>query len=137
MTPAQLAALHAQCFDTPRPWSAAEFESLLPSSFLLTTENGFLLGRVVADEAELLTIAVAPQARRKGTGRQLVDAFITESQARGATTAFLEVAADNHSALALYCGVGFAQAGRRKGYYTQSNGSKIDALVMTYAFTSL
>ena len=66
MTPEDLAALHARCFDSPRPWSADEIASLLAGrgTFLLEAPHGFLMGRAIAGEAELLTVAVDPQARR-------------------------------------------------------------------------
>lgn len=137
MTPAALAALHATCFTTPRPWSETEFASLLsdPLVFLLTEPQGLLLGRAVAGEAELLTLAVDPAARRQGIGARLVQGFLAAAQARGAETAFLEVAADNAAALALYAGSGFAEAGRRKSYYTRPDGTRIDAVVMLRKLT--
>ena len=132
MTPAAMAALHARCFTTPRPWTAAEFAALLaePPVFATLAETGFALGRVVADEAELLTIAVAPEARRQGEGRALLDGFLRTALARGAETAFLEVAADNAAALALYRRSGFSEAGRRRGYYHSPGNPPVDALVM-------
>ena len=132
MTPAAMAALHARCFTTPRPWTAAEFAALLaePPVFATLAETGFALGRVVANEAELLTIAVAPEARRQGEGRALLDGFLRTARARGAETAFLEVAADNAAALALYRWSGFAEAGRRRGYYHSPGNPPVDALVM-------
>lgn len=135
MTPEALAALHGRCFTTPRPWSAGEFASLvsLPGSFLLTRPLAFLLGRAVAGEAELLTLAVAPEARRQGTARALVEDFAAEARARGAQTAFLEVAADNLPARALYAAAGWAEAGRRRGYYTPPGATPVDALVLRRA----
>ncbi|WP_212525021.1 GNAT family N-acetyltransferase [Actibacterium sp. MT2.3-13A] len=135
MTPEALAALHAGAFTTPRPWRAGEFETLLasPGVFVLGDAAGFVLGRVIADEAELLTIAVAPEARRQGKGRALVARFETEARARGAEDAFLEVAADNAPARALYHAAGYALAGRRKGYYHAPDGARIDALVLRKA----
>lgn len=129
MTPDQLAAIHAQCFDAaPRPWSAVEFADLLssPHVFLLTRPDGFLLGRVVADEAELLTLAVASAARRQGQARHLTAEFTATSHDRGAATAFLEVAADNAPARALYAALGWDAAGIRRGYYRAG----LDAVVM-------
>jgi ribosomal-protein-alanine N-acetyltransferase len=126
--PAALAALHAAAFRHPRPWTAAEFAAVLagPGAFLLTDGGGFLIGRAVADAAEILTLAVPAAARRRGTGRRLVAAFEAEARARGAVRAFLEVAADNAPALALYRGAGWQEAGRRRGYYTPG----IDALLL-------
>ncbi len=137
MTPADLAALHGRVFAVPRPWSATEFADFLarPDCFLLTEPSGFLLGRVVAGEAELLTLAVAPEARRVGHGRRLVDAFLDRSRRLGADSAFLEVAADNLPAIALYQRAGFAVVGRRKAYYACPDGTCADALVMSVGFS--
>lgn len=128
MTPDRLAALHGACFSTPRPWSVGEFAALLdsPHVFLLTRAHGFLMGRVVADEAELLTLAVAPDARRTGIARDLMGEFAATSRGRGATRAFLEVAADNAPAQALYRATGWRESGRRRRYY----GPLLDAIVM-------
>ena len=134
MTPEALAALHARCFTTPRPWAAAAFAGLLadPLVFLLVEgDAGFLLGRAVAGEAELLTIAVAPEARRRGLGRKLVARFLYQARLRAAERAFLEVAADNAAALRLYHAAGFVESGRRRGYYAGPDGQRSDALVLT------
>lgn len=132
MTPAEMAALHAASFTTPRPWSAAEFAGFLadPLCFALTGPGGFLLGRVVAGEAELLTVAVAPDQRRRGTGAALVARFLQEARARGADSAFLEVAAGNDPARALYAAAGFRPAGKRRGYYQRPDGGREDALIL-------
>jgi [ribosomal protein S18]-alanine N-acetyltransferase len=108
MTPADLARLHAACFTMPRPWGAAEFADLLasPLVFLVAEPAGFALGRAVADEAELLTLAVDPSARRQGSGRRLLTKFEAEAASRGATSAFLDVAAGNDAARALYLSAG-------------------------------
>lgn len=133
MTPDALAALHARCFTTPRPWGEAEFAAFLnkPLAFLLVEgDAGFLLGRAVAGEAELLTLAVAPEARRRGLGQRLVSRFLYQARLRGAETAFLEVAADNDPARALYARAGFTEAGRRPSYYHTPDGFAVDALVL-------
>jgi ribosomal-protein-alanine N-acetyltransferase len=130
MTPEALAALHGRCFDAaPRPWDAAEFAALLeaPGTLLVTRAGGFALGRVVGPEAEILTLAVDPAARRRGIATRLVAELEGAATARGAREAFLEVAADNAAARALYTGLGYAQAGLRRDYY----GSGTDALVLT------
>ncbi len=129
MTPDELAALHGVCFTAhPRPWTALEFANLLnnPLNFLLTRPQAFLLGRTVAEEAELLTLAVAPQARRQGLAFALLSEFAATAQARGATEGFLEVASDNAAAMALYSGTGWDIVGCRKGYYAPGT----DAVVM-------
>lgn len=127
-----LAALHAACFTTPRPWSEEEFRELLrsPGVFLLNETHGFLLGRVIAGEAELLTLAVAPKARRKGAGRALVEQFAAEARTRGADSAFLEVSAENAPARALYATTGWTESGRRNGYYRTPEGDRVDAIVL-------
>lgn len=132
MTPEDLAALHDRCFTHPRPWGAAEFSDLIagPGAYLCGDRAGFALGRAIGGEAELLTLAVAPDVRRQGLGRALLAAFEAEARTRAADTAFLEVAADNAPARALYAGAGYDQAGRRPGYYTATDGSRIDALVL-------
>ncbi len=133
MTPADLAALHARCFRTPPPWSAADFATFVadPLAFLLVEgDAGFLLGRAVAGEAELLMLAVAPESRRLGLGRRLVARFVYQAQLRQAQRAFLEVSAENPAAIALYDSAGFRAEGRRRGYYATPQGARIDALVM-------
>lgn len=133
-----MAALHAAAFTTPRPWSRAEIEGILtnPLAFALQEPGGFLIGRVVADEAELLTVAVAAHLRRAGVGRRLVTAFLTEAAHRGAESAFLEVAASNTPAQALYAQCGFQPAGRRRAYYHRPDGSAEDALILVRSLTA-
>jgi ribosomal-protein-alanine N-acetyltransferase len=131
-----LAALHARAFRTPPPWSAADFAGFLaePLAFLLVEgDAGFLLGRAVAGEAELLTLAVSPDARRRGLGRKLVARFLYQARLRGAESVFLEVAADNPAAIALYESAGFQRAGLRRAYYQAPDGTRIDALVFSRA----
>lgn len=132
MTPAALAALHARCFTTPRPFTEDEFAALLaaPGVFLCDAPGGFALGRAAAGEAELLTIAVAPEVRRRGTGRALLDRFEAAAAAAGAVTAFLEVAEVNAAARALYAAGGWRRLGRRRGYYRLPDGAAVDALVL-------
>ena len=126
-TPEALARLHAAAFVSPRPWSAAEFATLLasPHSLLTVAPEGFALARVLAQEAELLTLAVAPGARRRGLGRALLEGCLAQAARRGAGAMFLEVAADNAAARALYARAGFAETGLRRGYYDGT-----DALVL-------
>jgi ribosomal-protein-alanine N-acetyltransferase len=114
---APLAALHAACFE--RGWDAATLSTMLagPGTFAFCHNNGFVVVRTAADEAEILTLAVRPGARGKGLGRALLEAAIDKARALGAATMFLEVGADNPHALALYAGLGFAKVGARKAYY--------------------
>jgi ribosomal-protein-alanine N-acetyltransferase len=132
MTPQDMARLHATCFTTPRPWSADEFATLLaaPATLLALDAQGFALGQIIADEAELLTIATAPAARRRGLGRRLLAEFLAQAQGRGAHAIFLEVAATNAPALALYQSAGFVRAGLRPRYYHAPDGTLTDALIL-------
>lgn len=127
-----MATLHAASFTTPRPWSAAEFAQLLadPICFALIEAQGFLIGRAVAGEAEILTLAVAPAARRSGVGARLVQGFLAKARVGGATSVFLEVSAQNQPAISLYVRAGFVQVGCRKAYYNQPAGGPLDALVL-------
>ncbi len=130
MTPEALAELHARCFAaTPRPWSAAEFADLLaePSTLLVSETHGFALARVIAPEAEILTLAVDPAQRRQGIGRRLVQGLEAAAAARGVRTMFLEVASTNDAACVLYARLGYAQVGRRAGYYAPG----VDALLLS------
>lgn len=137
MTPDALAALHARAFTRLRPWSAAEFTSLLtsPHVFLTAMPHSFALGRVVTDEAELLTIATDPAKQRSGFGAACLAAFETTAHARGATQCFLEVDAENAAAIALYRHSGFAETGRRANYYSLPDGTRTDAILMAKPLT--
>lgn len=133
MTPETLAAAHARAFaGNARAWSAAEFAALLDSPHVFASGNAraFALGRVIADEAELLTLATDPAHRRKGLARAALAAFETEARARGAVRGFLEVADDNAAARALYAVAQWCECARRPGYYPRAGGSVADALIM-------
>ncbi|MEM9576483.1 MAG: GNAT family N-acetyltransferase [Pseudomonadota bacterium] len=134
MTPRQLADLHARAFAPERGWTEDEFISLCSAAHvqLYTVGHGFALVRSVADEAELLTLAVDPDQRRQGVARALMRHWMSDS---AAATAFLEVAADNTAAIALYTNFGFESTGRRKAYYARMNAARVDALLMQTALT--
>ena len=93
--------------------------------------DGALLGwagvMVVADAAEILTVGVVPDARRRGIGTVLLHELLAEARRRGAAEAFLEVRVDNDGARAMYEREGFAEVGRRRGYYDHG---RVDAVVM-------
>ncbi|WGH80049.1 GNAT family N-acetyltransferase [Jannaschia ovalis] len=130
MSAPALARLHARCFTGAARWSEAAFAEALadPRCFFCPEGGdgtGFALGRVIAGEAELLTLAVAPERRRQGTGRALLQGFEAEAMRRAATDAFLEVAADNVAARGLYAAQGWIETGRRRGYF-----AGIDALTL-------
>ncbi len=133
MTPAQMEATHRAAFAQSRGWSAAEFASLLhtPGCFACGDAAAFALVRVTLDEAELLTIATRPDHRRTGRARALMRNWQARAAGIGASRAFLEVAADNAPALALYAACGYATAGVRRGYYARASGPPVDAIVLT------
>ncbi|MFN4057601.1 MAG: GNAT family N-acetyltransferase [Roseinatronobacter sp.] len=138
MTTDDLAALHARCFTTPAPWDAATFAGFLrdPACSLTTrAPHAFVLLRRAADEVEVLTLATDPSARRQGLARHV----LTEALAlqNGASACFLEVAADNAPACALYAALGFEKVGRRRGYYRAPDGRRTDALVLRAALPRL
>lgn len=131
-----LADLHDKAFD--RPWTALEFDDLLksPGVFAVLGEagepaeaRGFILCRSIAGEAEILTIAVDPAARRRGWGAALVEMAAGIAAETRSEAMFLEVEAGNLAAVALYQSTGFVRVGLRKGYYPHPDGAK-DALVM-------
>ncbi len=130
-TPA-LAEIHASAFTSA--WTQSVIGALLAGGFGLVGEGadgplGFILCRTGADEAEILTLAVASDARRQGLGAALVAAALAEAQARGARRMFLEVARTNAAAIALYETAGFRRVGERPGYYADAPGDA-DALVL-------
>ena len=125
-----LADLHARAFD--RAWSVAEIKSMLssPVTFALRAEVGFVMAWVLMGEGEILTLAVAPEARRRGVGEALAAAACVAAASRGASAMRLEVAEDNADARALYAKLGFEETGRRREYYARLGGAKVDAIVM-------
>lgn len=133
--PQVLAALHARCFTQPRPWSAAEFADLLadPQIILIAQPTGFACARLVLDEAELLTICVAPESQNQGLGAALLAALHGAIAARGGKTVFLEVAETNATARQLYLASGYVQAGIRRNYYQNAGKSAVHALVLRRA----
>ncbi|MFT7593807.1 MAG: ribosomal-protein-alanine N-acetyltransferase [Paracoccaceae bacterium] len=135
-TPADMAATHAAAFTQARPWSAAEFTKLLdhPLCFATGDARCFTLVRVVADEAELLTIATHPDHQRQGLARAVMADWQATAQARGAARGFLDVAADNSAAIALYQSSGYEISGQRRGYYRRAGHPAVDALLMSCAF---
>lgn len=130
------AELHGRCFADS--WNARAFTDLLamPGAFglLLCGEGdaplGLILARAAADEAEVVTLAVLPEARRSGLGGRLLDAALATAREAGAASMFLEVAADNTAALALYGRRRFQPVGRRANYY----GQNCDAVVLRRDF---
>lgn len=93
------------------------------------TLQGFVLVRNVADEAEVLTLAVDPSCRGRGLGKALMQQALFQLYGQRCTCLFLEVDASNHAAVSLYKGLGFRKVGERKSYYRSGDGDGT-ALVM-------
>jgi len=124
---AVLAALHAASFGDA--WSATSIRDLFagPGVYAFWDKDGFILARAAGGEAEILTLAVVPLARRQGLGGALVRQAATHAQRLGAAALFLEVAADNEAASRLYAGLGFNPAGVRKAYYAGRDAAVLKA----------
>jgi [ribosomal protein S18]-alanine N-acetyltransferase len=126
---AALAALHAASFN--RGWSEQEFEQLLTDRNVIAdraacgrTNVGFILSRRAADEAEILSVAVAPAWRGRGLARALLDLHLRRLAGFGLRAVFLEVDEENAPARRLYARAGFREVGRRPGYYPPGNAAK-------------
>ncbi|MBO5662643.1 MAG: GNAT family N-acetyltransferase [Pseudomonadota bacterium] len=121
----ELANLHQKCFPH-KPWSADDFADLKKSGCeIIASQNGFIVWRAVADEAELITIGVAPDARRTGIGAAMIGIMEGELKKSGVKSVFLEVAENNAPARKLYEQNGYVQIGVRPKYY-----DGIDAIMM-------
>lgn len=135
-----IAGLHGELF--AEPWDATAIAGMLahPGSIALvaTAANpmdigGFALAQVAADEAEILTLGVAAPWQRGGVATRLVEGIKRAASRGGARALFLEVAASNTAARALYARAGFAEAGHRIGYYARKDAPAEDAVVMRCA----
>lgn len=133
----EISALHARLFNPA--WDAASVTRTFdhPGSTALVALAGdpkafagFIMGQLAADEAEILSIGVAPEMQRRGLGRRLVEGLARAVKRAEAKRLFLEVAADNDAAFALYQGAGFTAVGLRKGYYERPGGPAVDAMTL-------
>jgi len=133
----ECAAIHASGF--AHPWPAGDFATLLAGASTIGSAaldpataglRGFAISRLAADEAEILTIAVAPAWRGHGVGRDLLREHLSRATFSGARAIFLEVDEANAAALALYARFGFVKVGQRAGYYRRPDGKTATALVM-------
>lgn len=136
------AALHRLIFSPPRerPWSSGEFSALLatPGCFghLLVDDGdgrpcGLILLRVAADEAEILTIGVTPERRRRRGAARLLERAMAECAARGVRVVFLDVADDNEPARRFYAQQGFSEIGARPSYYARGTAPAVAARIMS------
>ena len=122
----RVAVIAAALKDAPH-WPRAIYEAALrpgavPERLCLVASSngavaGFLVAAVIAGQAEIESIAVAPDRQRRGIGRELLGAAMRELRARGVADVFLEVRASNTAAQGLYRAAGFAECGRRPAYY--------------------
>jgi ribosomal-protein-alanine N-acetyltransferase len=133
-----MANLHRRVFRSGEAWSADAFRQtlLLPSSQAIglwheTKLAAFLIAQYVEPDAEILTIATAPQVQRRGFAQDLVSELERELLTRGLKKWLLDVAADNQPAIKFYEKIGFQRDGRRPGYYNRLEGQRIDAILMT------
>jgi ribosomal-protein-alanine N-acetyltransferase len=130
-----LAQLHGASFH--RGWGEGEFEGMLAERNTLVHRLrlrrkivGFAVSRLAADEAEILSIAVAPGHRGRGLSHNLLLTHLGHLAGRGVRAVFLEVEENNQPARRLYQWAGFAVAGRRERYYREANGEQLNALLM-------
>ncbi len=131
-----LASTHAACFANARPWTKAEFAALLALSgaILITKPQGFALAQRVLEQAEILTIAVLPEARLGGIGRTMLRELEAALIQQNTRIIFLEVSTVNLAAQALYYASGYLETGRRSGYYSSKGSTAQDALVLSKSF---
>jgi ribosomal-protein-alanine N-acetyltransferase len=131
----QLAALHAAAFR--RGWSVEEFERLLIEPNVVADRamsnarlTGFVISRLAADQAEILSIAVAAPHRGRGLARKLLDVHLGRLAGYGVNSVFLEVDERNVPACRLYAALGFREVGRRESYYVGLGKEAGTALVL-------
>lgn len=134
----RLGGIHASAF--ARPWTAHDFEGFLAERSIradgvflgrATQPSGFVLSRQAADEAEILSLALAPEARGRGHARILLATHLQALAHAGVRRVHLEVEDGNDPALALYRRLGFKGVGQREGYYLRPDGSRAGALSMS------
>jgi ribosomal-protein-alanine N-acetyltransferase len=136
-----LSDMHAAAFR--RGWSGAEFEALLlqpgvhalcahyRTAFGGRVAAGFVLYRMIADEAEILSVAVVPECRRRGIAKALLEEAMRHLYREGAHRIHLEVEDNNEAALRLYRGMEFRESGKRPGYYAQGRARPAGAIGMS------
>jgi [ribosomal protein S18]-alanine N-acetyltransferase len=131
----RLAQLHGESFH--RGWGEGEFEQMLSERNTLVHRLkvgrklvGFAVSRMAADEAEILSIAVAAGYRGRGLSRNLLLTHLGHLAGHGVRKVFLEVEENNQPARRLYERAGFSVAGRRERYYQQPGGEQLNALLM-------
>ena len=122
----KLSNLHQKCFPN-KPWSADDFRDLKQSGCeIIMSENGFIVYRIVVDEAEIITIGVSPEKRRQGIASAMIGIIEKTIKNQGVKKIFLEVAANNIAGQKLYENCGFRTVGLRPKYY-----DGVDAILMS------
>lgn len=122
----ELSNLHKKCFPN-KPWSADDFRDLKKSGCeIIMSQNGFIVYRIAADEAEIITIGVNPEMRRNGIASAMIGIIEKSVKNQGVIKIFLEVASTNEPAKKLYETCGFKTVGTRPKYY-----DGVDAILMS------
>ena len=122
----ELANLHKKCFPK-KPWSADDFRDLKRSGCeIIMSENGFIVYRIAADEAEIITVGVNPEKRRLGIASAMIGIVEKTTKSQEVKKIFLEVASTNAPAQKLYENRGFKMVGLRPKYY-----DGVDAILMS------
>jgi ribosomal-protein-alanine N-acetyltransferase len=119
-------------------WTRSQLAGILPMAGVAlivafdsksSDATGFSLFRTVAEESELLLIAVRPKQHRLGIGRQLLEQFVDKARSEGVARVHLEVR-DGNPAIQMYTDAGFAPVGRRRNYYHAQDGQRFDAITL-------
>jgi [ribosomal protein S18]-alanine N-acetyltransferase len=141
---AEIAAIHMKLFNPP--WDESGVRPLLeaPAAVAFVARvgippvtPGFIIGQLAADMSEIISIGVAEDWQKRGMGRILFGGFARAVSRAGAKRIFLDVAADNEPAIALYKAMGCAEVGRRKAYYQRHEAPAVDAIVMSKGLEAL
>jgi ribosomal-protein-alanine N-acetyltransferase len=127
-----MAKLHLLSGSLTRPWSESEYKILLSTDTIrfFYVENGFLVGRLIGPDAEILNVIVHPKYRRLGKARYLIDKFEKEAKEEGSSKCFLEVAESNSRANKLYQSLNYLSVGKRKNYYEFVDGRTDNASIL-------
>jgi ribosomal-protein-alanine N-acetyltransferase len=127
-----MSKLHLLSGSLTRPWSESEYKILLSTDTIrfFYVENGFLVGRLIGPDAEILNVIVHPKYRRLGKARYLIDKFEKEAKEEGSSKCFLEVAESNSRANKLYQSLNYLSVGKRKNYYEFVDGRKDNASIL-------
>jgi len=133
----EISALHGRLFDPA--WDEDSILQLIEhpaaAAFVAQAREpkqlvGFVIGQIAADEAEILSLGVAPEWQRRGIARHMVEGLVRAARLAEVKRLFLEAAADNTAAIKLYKGLGFVAVGTRKDYYRRPTGQPVDAVVL-------